>query len=441
MAGSAVLGSRCNGAGRPGPRNLIPIDDASPVFIKEVPNGKLFHVGQGDDTKDLIHVWGTPYENGLAMGQLIGTAKFTKFIRGVYDYTEGQIASNVANKTWCAQHSLRCNAMRSVVKEGLSVALDLSYERTKSFVKPYVLEELKGLADSTSGALSLTEIRNVMWLGEVTRGACSMFGANGKATASRGGKLLQLRALDWDVDGPFKDFATIVVYHPNDGDGHAWANLGFSGFTGSVTGFSSKQIGMSEIGVSFPDESFGPETYFARGYPFTYLIRDVLQFDDSLDDATHRIQGATRTCDLLLGVGDGKSNEFSGFQYSPHVANVIKPTNLLPANDTWHPKIEDIVYWGMDWTCPNDNYMLSQQLRRFHGKLTPEITISDITSYVTTGNLHIAIYDHAALQMYVATARPEGGAGPLYAYQRQFTRLDMAELFAEQKPTNASITN
>ena len=80
MAGSAVLGSRCNGAGRPGPRNLIPIDDASPVFIKEVPNGKLFHVGQGDDTKDLIHVWGTPYENGLAMGQLIGTAKFTKNI-------------------------------------------------------------------------------------------------------------------------------------------------------------------------------------------------------------------------------------------------------------------------------------------------------------------------------------------------------------------------
>ena len=32
-----------------------------------------------------------------------------------------------------------------------------------------------------------------------SKGACSMFGANG--TAVVGGGLLQLRALDWDVDG------------------------------------------------------------------------------------------------------------------------------------------------------------------------------------------------------------------------------------------------
>ena len=54
-------------------------------------------------------------------------------------------------------------------------------------------------------------------------------------------------------------------------------------------------------------------------------------------------------CAALQGVGDGKSNDFSGFQYSPHVANVIKPANLRPANDTWHPQIDDVVYWGMDW--------------------------------------------------------------------------------------------
>ena len=39
-----------------------------------------------------------------------------------------------------------------------------------------------------------------------------------------------------------------------------------------------------------------------------------------------------------------------------------------------------------------------------------------------------------AMHMYVATARPDGGSGPLYAYQRQFTRLDMANLFAEAQP-------
>ena len=204
--------------------------------------------------------------------------------------------------------------------------------------------------------------------------------------------------------------------------------------TASVTGFSAAQLGLSEIGVSFPDASFGPERYLAKGYPFGYLIRDILQFDTSLAEATRRITEATRTCDLILGVGDGHANDFSGFQYSPHVANVIKPTNLLPANDTWHAPIRDVVYWGMDWVCPNDNKMLGDALRRLHGNITAEATIRDVTSYVSTGNLHIAVYDHSAMHMYVATARPDGRTGPLYAYQRQFVRLDMRSLFGELPP-------
>lgn len=64
----------------------------------------------------------------------------------------------------------------------------------------------------------------------------------------------------------------------------------------------------------------------------------------------------------------------------------------MPVNDTWHPKVKDVVYWGMDWICPNDNKMLSTQLTKFHGSLTPEVTISDIVSYVGTGDLHIGAY-------------------------------------------------
>ena len=103
----------------------------------------------------------------------------------------------------------------------------------------------------------------------------------------------QLRALDWDTTGPFKNYAVatltgafflfsllhsrsygeslyakqtlvanavapssiqaIVVYHPAAGEGHAWANVGFGGWTGSITGFSSQQLALSEIGVSYPD--------------------------------------------------------------------------------------------------------------------------------------------------------------------------------------------
>lgn len=118
----------------------------------------------------------------------------------------------------------------------------------------------------------------------------------------------------------------------------------------------------------------------------------------TLEEATTRITNATRTCDLILGVGDGKSNDFSGFQYSPEVANVVKPGHSMPANDTWHPVIPDVLYWGMDWLCPTDNAMLAHQLYKFHGKISVENTISDITSYVGTGDVHTVVYDHFAMR-------------------------------------------
>jgi len=37
-----------------------------------------------------------------------------------------------------------------------------------------------------------------------------------------------------------------------------------------------------------------------------YLLRDILQYDVTLSDSMSRIANAHRTCDLILGVGDGK---------------------------------------------------------------------------------------------------------------------------------------
>jgi isopenicillin-N N-acyltransferase-like protein len=41
-----------------------------------------------------------------------------------------------------------------------------------------------------------------------------MFGAWGEAT--KDGKTIQLRSLDWDIDGPFWKYPLIAVYHPKD---------------------------------------------------------------------------------------------------------------------------------------------------------------------------------------------------------------------------------
>ncbi len=85
------------------------------------------------------------------------------------------------------------------------------------------------------------------------------------------------------------------------------------------------------------------------GVPPTRFVGDCVQKDTSLVGAIDRITSSNRTCDLILGVGDGSAKEFRAFEYSASVANVFDDTNMMPLNDTWHPRMKDIVYYGMDW--------------------------------------------------------------------------------------------
>jgi hypothetical protein len=58
------------------------------------------------------------------------------------------------------------------------------------------------------------------------------------------------------------------------------------------TGMSDQKLAISEIGVSYPDPSFGSQSRI--GIPFIYLLRDILHFDKTLDDSTSRMANARR---------------------------------------------------------------------------------------------------------------------------------------------------
>ena len=50
-------------------------------------------------------------------------------------------------------------------------------------------------------------------------------------------------------------------------------------------------------------------------------------------------------------------------------------------------------------------------------------------------DLHVAIYDHGSQYVYTANARKDDvTTGQFNAYDRQYNRLDMTALFAEQPP-------
>jgi isopenicillin-N N-acyltransferase-like protein len=332
-----VLSAYCNGAPSPNAKqNLFPIDTSDLVQIAQVPNGIGYMANNGTDFAfKVLHLYGSAYQMGFAHGSLF-PAEVKQMSEAIYAYMVDQVAENLEFlPTWLAD---------LIGEIGLDAALDLLIDLTKPFTGSYIYDELHGIADG-SGADYDTLCR-VHLIGELTQGDCSMYGASGPATL--GGKTLQLRALDWDTDGPFNAHPAVIVYHPSEGLGHPFANVGFLAWIGVMTGISSQQMAVSEIGVSFPDSThFGNESF--EGIPFVYLLRDVLQFDQSYTDSVTRLETANRTCDLILGVGDGKAAEFRGFAYSASQIEVYDYTNMQPwnATNTWHPRMDHITYWGM----------------------------------------------------------------------------------------------
>jgi hypothetical protein len=103
----------------------------------------------------------------------------------------------------------------------------------------------------------------------------------------------------------------------------------------------------------------------------------------SLDEALHIVETANRTCNLVIGVGDGANAkvdparifrfspscdvgfrkrhfpqkrfnlclfvllfaQVNGIEYSGYVAIPYNDTTLIPVNDTWHSQIEVILFF------------------------------------------------------------------------------------------------
>lgn len=423
----------CSGSPDPGERtneNTIFDGDSTLQYIKGVENAQLYEAGPSNARFPVVHVYGNAYEVGYAQG-LLQKEYLREFISKTYAYFLELAVDEMGDKLSPFWQSV-------IVYKGLNRALDWCAEITAPFTPQEFYDELHGLADA-SGVDYQTLLRLNMFP-EITKASCSFFGAYGNATASTG-KTYQLRALDYDTVGPFKDYPQLTIYHPTDG-GQPFANLGWPGSIGILSGFSNSQMAISEIGVTYPDDSFEQGTedtppQKVQGEPWMFILRDVMKYETSLEDAITRIQNSNRTCNLIIGIGDGEESYVNGIEYSGYVAIPYDDQTLLPENETWHPKIDGVVYNGMDWLCPNYDTVLGQQLQKFHGSIDEVSTIHDILPTVQTGDLHIAFYDLTDELFYVSLMRKADAdqSEPQYAYERQFTKLSMKNLLSTELPS------
>jgi len=304
---------------------------------------------------------------------------------------------------------------------GVEAALELTYDFTRAYTPQRFFDEMQGIADG-SGVDYMTIVRIHMFP-ELIKAACSMFGTWGPAVQNNPDvSLLQLRALDWGTNGPMQKWPVVFVYHPNKGNGNTFSILSWAGFIGALTGYSSSPFGVCE---KYYWAYNGSDSL--SGYPWMFLLRDILQYDTSIDAALNRIYNARRTCAIWVGLGDGAT--FRALQYSYEFVNVFSDKNFPEYEG--HPTFPGVVYIDKR-TQPSHNPCMGSLMQKYYGSYSPAITYQYITALEQTGDMHIMVMDFKPQMAYVANASPYVNGTSIPAYDRPFVQLNMGSLFSLQ---------
>eukprot|EP01100_Stratorugosa_tubuloviscum_P011155 TRINITY_DN492_c1_g1_i3.p1 TRINITY_DN492_c1_g1~~TRINITY_DN492_c1_g1_i3.p1 ORF type:complete len:429 (-),score=178.08 TRINITY_DN492_c1_g1_i3:40-1326(-) len=387
-------------------------------FMNECSNGKLFIADNVDPPLLVVHVYGTPYEMGFAHGLLL-YSQVNDLIPQFYDYIYTMIDPYIA--------FLPPDIRQIIEEEGVDAALDYVLELAMPYIPQYYFDEIQGLSDASGQ--SYDDLMRVHMFPELIKAGCSMIGAWGPAIefTSEGSTLYQLRALDWDTTGPFQKYPLWLVYHPN--DGHKFGMLTWSGFIGALTGYSNASMGICEkVWITHRERDN------RKGIPFTFLLRDILQWDKDIDDSLSRIASASRTCTIYIGLGQSeKPIQFKALEYSYEQVAVWNDQNF-PSYDV-HPLMDGVVFLDKH-VQPSEDPCLGSLIEQYYGQLDAENIIRNIAPVHKTGDMHIALYDFGHNLVYVSNAgiKPENGSAE-EAYKRAYTQLNMTQLFAEPKPS------
>jgi len=313
--------------------------------------------------------------------------------------------------------------LREILEEyGVNAVLEFTYFLTRDYIPQYYFDEMQGMADAT-GIDFMTIVRFNMFP-ELVQAHCTMVGAWGDSAAERGknNTLYQLRGLDWSTNGPVQKYPALLVYHPSASGANNFASFSWDGFVGALTGISSAPIGICEkVWLSYNGS-------FARsGNPWHFVLRDILNWDTSVDDAISRVFKAHRTCSIFVGVGD-PYNKFKAIEYSLDQVEVFDDRTY--PQYTEHPRMPGVVYIDKH-RQPSHNSCLSSLLQQNYGKIDA-LALLQIAAIHGTGDTHAAIYDYSGSFIYLSSAGVYTNGTATPAYSRQWARVSLTSLWNEK---------
>ncbi|KAM9953672.1 hypothetical protein ACTFIR_008763 [Dictyostelium discoideum] len=412
-----------------GKPNPYPIFNKEPIFIASTANGKLYKTGDDSNQVSILHLYGEAYEMGYAHGTLL-KEQVNELIPKFMEFAEIAIKEFIKTK-----FALRLPEflIKLIEEFGVNAALDYVASATEQFTPKRFFNELLGLSDS-SGIPYQTLLRMHMFP-ELVKATCSIVGAWSEATINGG--LLQVRALDWGLENPLVNYPTLIVYHPQENDGGEFSILSWTSFIGALTGYSQRTGVCEKVWLSYNG------TYTHNGMPFYFILRDILQYDNSIYEALNRIYNTPRTCAVYLGVGSNESNTASLLEVSMDVVRVFDDETPFPGFAPpvpEHPLFKDVVYVDKH-SQPSTDPCMANSLSQSWSEITAQ-TLINTMGQMETGDLHSAVYDFKQNLVYVSVATTNipfpftNETLPLVspAYKNQFIQFNMTKLFSEQPP-------
>lgn len=422
------------------------IYDAAKLATKvaSIDNGVYYHVEAPDNVSlPVLHLWGNASERGFAQGRLLGD-EILEFVNNdldnFYKSEVDQIPLGLL-PVWL-QKAIK-GLLKTAAPTAFNLALDWVYSQQKDFIGASaadVWQEAAGIASGVCFNRTTAEcdvekltktLHRVNMLPELIQMQCSMMGAWGAATPD--GKLVQLRSLDFG-GGPFADRNILIVNHPTDSP-NGFAVLSFPGFVGAVTGFSEK-ISLSEKVDDVTGASRPAGTY--KGQAVSMVIRDIIQFSETKEQAIQIAQAANRTWSVWLGVGDEHSQQFRAMLYEEASATPYDDTTLPSLTN--QTAIKDVAYIDKH-PQPSPHPDMPQLVKRFYGNLTARNVVQYIPRLMDSGDVHVAVYDWGAKKVYLAMGITNSSGGYVRkACDSPYLEFDMDALWAEPRPAASAHT-
>lgn len=349
---------------------------------RSVPGGELRYV----DGQRLVLLHGTPEEIGRAHGKLLHR-EAQRCIDSVL-YTFGTVQT-IRTGRWFRQD------------------LEAAFKRLKPHIPADHLAEMRSLASAMQWDPHLLETVNVF--PELFH--CSGFAVFDSATAD--GTLYHGRVLDYMTTIGLQDAATTFVIAV---DGKIpFANVGYAGFIGSVTGMNAEAISLGEMGG-------GGEGQW-DGVPMATLMRRALEECSTLDEVKQLWTENPRTCEYYYVFADGKTNQAVGVAAVPEKVEFIAPGQADPRLGKGIP---DAVVLSAGERLQT----LRQRVLKNHGRIDAEAAIGLMNRPVAMqSNLHNALFVPAKRILYVANATHDQPAA-----QCKYVRYDLQELLDSIKP-------